>query len=93
MDQIGVTAKQTGFPHGNPVCYFSEYGETTESDDTAGIVVVRVQIPVVEVEVLIVSLEVQRVLGRLPYFAVFRPVAPKTESHLSGLRNRHHLLN
>ena len=44
----------------------SEVGETTEEQETARVVVVRVQIPVVEVKVLIVSLEVQRVLGRLP---------------------------
>ncbi len=88
MDKIGITDKQKEFLYRNSFCYFSEVGETTEEQETCRVVVVRVQIPVVEVEVLIVSLEVQRVLSRLPYIAFFRPEAPKAEASVSGLRRK-----
>ncbi len=46
-----------------------------EDDETAGVVVVRVQIPIVEVELVVVGLEVERVA--LPLFAFFHPETPK----------------
>lgn len=46
----------------------------SEDGDPARVVVVRVEIPVVEVELVVVRLAVERVLGGLPAFiALFHP--------------------
>ncbi len=46
-----------------------------EDGQTTGIVLVRVQIPVVEVELAVVRLAVERILSGLPpFFALFLPI-------------------
>lgn len=48
-----------------------------EEEHPAGVVVVRIEIPVVKVEVVVVGIEVERVLGVLPQCALSHPHAPK----------------
>ena len=49
----------------------------SEEDEPARVVVVSVQVPVVEVELVIVGLEVERVIGLPPLVAFFHPHAPE----------------